>query len=111
MNRATNRRIDARRLWDSLMEMARIGATPKGGVRRLALSDKDREARDLFRHWCEREGLSVRVDAIGNMFARREGRIPRARRSCSAATWTASRPGASSTARSACSRGWRSCAR
>jgi beta-ureidopropionase / N-carbamoyl-L-amino-acid hydrolase len=76
MNPKTNRRIDPRRLWDSLMEMARIGATPKGGVRRLALSDQDRDARDLFRQWCEREGLSVRVDAIGNVFARRQGRDP-----------------------------------
>ena len=76
MNPKTNQRIDSRRLWDSLMEMARIGGTPKGGVRRLALSDQDRQARDLFRQWCEREGLSVRVDAIGNMFARREGRDP-----------------------------------
>jgi N-carbamoyl-L-amino-acid hydrolase len=58
------------------MEMARIGATPKGGVRRLALSDVDRQGRDLFRRWCEDAGLSVRVDEIGNMFARREGRSP-----------------------------------
>ena len=76
MTLKTNQRIDARRLWDSLIEMATIGATPKGGVRRLALSDQDRQARDLFRQWCEREGMSVRVDAIGNMFARREGRDP-----------------------------------
>jgi len=56
------------------MEMARIGATPRGGVRRLALSDQDRAARDLFRTWCEEAGLRVRVDALGNMFARRDGR-------------------------------------
>ena len=49
MTPKTNQRIDARRLWESLMEMATIGATPKGGVRRLALSDQDRQARDLFR--------------------------------------------------------------
>src|SRR3712207_4592697 len=76
MTRRTNQRIDGVRLWDSLMEMAAIGATPKGGVRRLALSDLDRQARDLFRRWCEEAGLRVRVDAIGNMFARREGRDP-----------------------------------
>ena len=76
MNSKSNQRIDSQRLWDSLMQMARIGATPKGGVRRLALSDQDRQARDLFRQWCEGEGLSIRVDAIGNMFARREGRDP-----------------------------------
>jgi N-carbamoyl-L-amino-acid hydrolase len=72
----TNQRIDGARLWDSLMEMAKIGATAKGGVRRLALSTLDRQGRDLFRSWCEAAGLSVRVDAIGNMFARREGRDP-----------------------------------
>lgn len=72
----TNQRIDGARLWDSLMEMATIGATPKGGVRRLALSDVDRQGRDLFRRWCEQAGLRVRVDEIGNMFARREGRNP-----------------------------------
>jgi beta-ureidopropionase / N-carbamoyl-L-amino-acid hydrolase len=72
----TNQKIDGTRLWDSLMEMAAIGATPRGGVRRLALSDLDRQARNLFRSWCEAAGLSVRVDAIGNMFARREGRDP-----------------------------------
>jgi N-carbamoyl-L-amino-acid hydrolase len=55
------------------MEMAEIGATPKGGVRRLALSDLDRQGRDLFKRWCEDAGLSVRTDAIGNTFARREG--------------------------------------
>ena len=73
---ATNRRIDGKRLWDSLMEMAAIGATPKGGVRRLALSDVDREGRDRFRALCEAAGLRVRVDGIGNMFARREGTDP-----------------------------------
>ncbi len=73
---ASNRRIDGRRLWDSLMAMAEIGATAKGGVRRLALSDVDRAGRAQFRQWCEAAGLHVRVDAMGNMFARREGRDP-----------------------------------
>ncbi len=72
----TNQRIDGRRLWDSLMTMAEIGATPKGGVRRLALDAVDKAGRDRFRGWCEALGLKVRVDAIGNMFARREGRDP-----------------------------------
>jgi N-carbamoyl-L-amino-acid hydrolase len=72
----TNQRIDGRRLWDSLMSMAEIGATPKGGVRRLTLTEVDRQGRDRFRQWCEALGLTVRVDAIGNMFARREGRDP-----------------------------------
>ncbi len=73
----TNQRIDAKRLWDLLMSMAEIGATPKGGVRRLTLSDVDRRGRDRFRVECEAAGLKVRVDAIGNMFARREGRDPK----------------------------------
>ncbi|MGK7868540.1 Zn-dependent hydrolase [Falsiroseomonas sp. E2-1-a20] len=72
----TNQRIDGKRLWDSLMAMARHGATPKGGVRRLTLTDIDRAARDDFRTQCEALGLTVRVDAIGNMFARRAGRDP-----------------------------------
>ncbi len=54
-------------------EMARIGATPGGGVHRLTLSDADREARDLFARWSKEAGLSVTVDEMGNMFARRQG--------------------------------------
>ena len=70
----TNLRIDGQRLWDSLMEMARIGATEKGGVCRLALTDVDREGRDLFVKWCEEAGCTVTVDKMGNIFARRPGR-------------------------------------
>jgi len=72
----TNHPIDAKRLWDSLMSMAQFGATPKGGVRRLTLTDIDRQGRDYFRAQCEAAGLTVRVDEIGNMFARRPGRDP-----------------------------------
>lgn len=70
----TNQRIDAKRLWDTLMDMATIGATAKGGVRRLTLTEVDKAGRQHFTEWCEALGLTVRVDAIGNMFARREGR-------------------------------------
>ncbi len=70
----TKVRIDGERLWDSLMEMAKIGATPKGGVCRLALTDVDRAARDLFVRWCEEAGCTVTVDRMGNIFGRREGR-------------------------------------
>jgi N-carbamoyl-L-amino-acid hydrolase len=66
--------VDGQRLWDSLMEMARIGATPKGGVCRLALSDEDRAGRDLFVRWAREAGCSLSVDRIGNVFARRAGR-------------------------------------
>ena len=72
----TNQRIDGKRLWDSLMGFASIGATSKGGVRRLTLTDVDKRGRDRFRAECEAMGLTVRVDAIGNMFARRAGRDP-----------------------------------
>jgi N-carbamoyl-L-amino-acid hydrolase len=72
----TNQRIDPKRLWDSLMSMAEIGATPKGGVKRLTLTEVDKAGRQRFAAWCEAIGLTVRVDAIGNMFARREGRDP-----------------------------------
>ena len=69
-----NLRIDGQRLWDSLMEMARIGATDKGGVCRLALTDLDKQSRDLFTRWCEQAGCRISVDAAGNIFARRPGR-------------------------------------
>jgi N-carbamoyl-L-amino-acid hydrolase len=72
----TNLRIDGKRLWDTLMGYAEIGATAKGGVRRLTLTDVDKRGRDKFRSDCEALGLTVRVDAIGNMFARRPGRDP-----------------------------------
>ena len=66
-------RIDGRRLWRSLMDMARFGATPKGGVKRLALTEVDRQGRDQFVGWAREAGLAVRWDAVGNIFARREG--------------------------------------
>src|SRR5947208_1411271 len=65
--------IHGERLWSSLMELARIGATPKGGVRRVTLTPADREGRELFARWCREAALDLRVDAIGNMFARRQG--------------------------------------
>ncbi|NMZ02944.1 Zn-dependent hydrolase [Pseudomonas proteolytica] len=68
-------RVNGERLWDSLMEMAQIGGTPKGGVSRLALTDEDRRGRDLFVAWCTAAGCSIRVDAMGNIFARRAGRL------------------------------------
>ncbi|MBN3838122.1 Zn-dependent hydrolase [Burkholderia sp. Ac-20349] len=70
---ASGLRVDGARLWDSLMRLARIGATDKGGVCRLALTELDREARDLFTAWAKEIGCTVRVDAIGNIFARRAG--------------------------------------
>jgi len=69
-----NAAINKERLWDSLMQLAEIGATPKGGVCRISLSDEDRQARDLFCAWARDAGCDVRIDAIGNIFARRQGR-------------------------------------
>lgn len=67
-------RINGARLRASLEEMAKIGATPAGGVQRLALSDEDKRARDQFVTWLEELGLSVSVDEMGNIFGRRKGR-------------------------------------
>lgn len=67
-------RINGQRLWDSLMRLAEIGATPKGGVCRLTLTDLDRQGRDLVVSWAKEAGLSVEVDQIGNVFMRRAGR-------------------------------------
>jgi beta-ureidopropionase / N-carbamoyl-L-amino-acid hydrolase len=69
----SNIRIDGGRLWDAIMEMAKIGATPKGGCKRLTLTDLDKEGRDLFISWCEAAGCNVAVDEMGNLFARRAG--------------------------------------
>jgi N-carbamoyl-L-amino-acid hydrolase len=65
--------IDGARLWQSLMDMAKIGATEKGGVRRLALTEDETRGRDLFVQWCRDAGMTVSVDEIGNLFARRDG--------------------------------------
>ncbi|WP_420393702.1 Zn-dependent hydrolase [Acuticoccus sp.] len=73
---ATNLRVDDARLWDALMETARFGATAKGGIRRLALSDEDRAVRDWFAAACADAGLALAVDAVGNMFATRAGTDP-----------------------------------
>ena len=64
---------NGQRLWASLMEIAEIGATAKGGNCRLALSDEDKAARELFMGWCRDAGMTLSFDAIGNLFARRAG--------------------------------------
>jgi N-carbamoyl-L-amino-acid hydrolase len=69
-------RINRERLWQSLMELARIGGTPKGGVRRLTLTEVDRQGRELFMRWAREAGCTVSVDPIGNIFARRPGTEP-----------------------------------
>jgi N-carbamoyl-L-amino-acid hydrolase len=65
--------INSDRLWNSLMEMAKIGATEKGGCRRLALTDLDKESRDLYIKWVKEAGCSVRIDQVGNIMCTRAG--------------------------------------
>ncbi len=68
-----NLKIDGARLWDSIMEMAKIGPGVAGGNNRQTLTDADGEGRKLFQGWCDAAGLTTGVDAMGTMFARREG--------------------------------------
>ncbi len=75
---AQNLRINGDRLWDSLMEMARIGPGVAGGNNRQTLTDEDAEGRALFQKWCEDAGCTMGLDQMGNMFARREGADPAA---------------------------------
>ena len=72
----SNLQIDGDRLWDSLMDMAKIGPGIAGGNNRQTLTDADGEGRHLFRRWCEAAGMVMSVDTMGNMFARREGAEP-----------------------------------
>ena len=67
-------RVNGKRLQSSLEEMAKIGGTPAGGVTRLALSDEDKRARDLFVKWLEELKLEITIDEMGNIFGRRPGR-------------------------------------
>jgi len=72
----TNQRINSDRLWDSLMEMAKIGPGVRGGNNRQTVTDEDSEGRHLFRQWCEDAGMTMGVDQMGNMFMRHEGTDP-----------------------------------
>jgi N-carbamoyl-L-amino-acid hydrolase len=72
----TTLKIDGKRLWQSLMDLAKIGATPKGGNARLALTALDGQGRDLVAGWMRDAGLAVSVDKVGNIFGRRAGRNP-----------------------------------
>lgn len=67
-------RIDGDRLWQRLHDMAQVGKTIENAVSRLALTDEDRQGRDLFKQWSSEAGCSISVDQIGNIFARRAGR-------------------------------------
>ncbi len=71
-----NLRINGERLWDSLMEMAKIGPGVRGGNNRQTLTDADAEGRALFQSWCEAAGMTMGVDKMGTMFATRPGTDP-----------------------------------
>ena len=71
-----NLKVNGDRLWDSLMEMAKIGPGVAGGNNRQTLTDADGEGRKLFQKWCDAAGLTMGVDQMGTMFARREGTDP-----------------------------------
>ena len=73
-----NFRVNGDRLWESIMEMAKIGPGVAGGNNRQTLTDDDAKGRELFKSWCEKEGLAIGLDTMGNMFARREGTDPNA---------------------------------
>ena len=75
---AANMKVDGDRLWDSLMEMAKIGPGIAGGNNRQTVTDEDAEGRALFQKWCEDAGCSMGVDEMGTMFMRREGTDPEA---------------------------------
>jgi N-carbamoyl-L-amino-acid hydrolase len=73
-----NLRIDPDRLWDSIMEMAKIGPGIAGGNNRQTLTDDDAKGRSLFQKWCKAAGMTMGVDKMGNMFATRPGTDPKA---------------------------------
>ncbi len=74
MTASSNLKINPQRLWDSLMHTAQFGGTPKGGIKRLTVSDEDKKVRDWFKAECEELGCTVEVDEVGNMFATRAGK-------------------------------------
>ncbi len=76
MSITSNLKINRERLWDSLMEMAKIGPGIAGGNNRQALTDVDAEGRELFQSWCTEAGMTMGLDQMGTMFARREGTDP-----------------------------------
>ena len=74
MSETAQLRVDGQRLWDSIMAIAEIGPGQHGGSCRLALTDEDRDGRDLFIEWCKQIDCSITIDDMGNIFARRAGR-------------------------------------
>ena len=75
-NLASNFKINGDRLWETIMEMAKIGPGIAGGNNRQTLTDEDAKGRALFQKWCDEANLSMGIDKMGTMFARREGTDP-----------------------------------
>ena len=75
-NLSDNLKLDGDRLWQSLMDMAKIGPGVAGGNNRQTLTDEDAEGRELFKKWCLKENLKMGLDSMGNMFAERPGSEP-----------------------------------
>ena len=75
-NLSDNLKLDGDRLWQSLMDMAKIGPGVAGGNNRQTLTDEDAEGRELFKKWCLKENLKMGLDSMGNMFAERAGSEP-----------------------------------
>jgi len=75
-NLSDNLKLDGERLWQSLMDMAKIGPGVAGGNNRQTLTDEDAEGRELFKKWCLKENLKMGLDSMGNMFAERPGSEP-----------------------------------
>ena len=77
-NLASNFKINGDRLWETIMDMAKIGPGIAGGNNRQTLTDEDARGRALFQKWCDEANLSMGIDKMGTMFARREGTDPNA---------------------------------
>ena len=76
MNIPSDTRVSLERFWSTIEASAEIGKCRPGGLARLALSDADGQMRDLFCQWCREAGLSVEIDELGSIFARRDGTDP-----------------------------------
>ena len=111
MSHGKNLRINPDRLWDSIMEMAKIGPGVAGGNNRQTLTDEDAEGRALFQSWCEAAGCTMGVDPMGNMFATAPAKTPTPCLSIWARIWIRSRRAASMTVCWACWVGLRPSAR
>ena len=106
-----NLKINPDRLWDSLMDMAKIGPGVAGGNNRQTLTDEDAEGRALFQKWCEEAGCTMGLDTMGNMFAQRDGTDPDALPVYVGSHLDTQPTAANMTSFRVCWAGWNCCAR